>query len=219
MSTLSHDDLSVEQDRICAIERRSPGNPACILRQLLRIEGPLNEDAFRRAVDAVIDRHPALRTVFSFKDGRSTVLSGSAPISVEVIELGPIPPSAWVEEAQRRALDEAKHPFDLEAGPLTRFKLLRFSPESHVLLIAAHAAVLDEESADRLFDEIIEAYEPVLRDGLSRSSEFPRAEAESGRWHRHWIEKMGKGAHLAYWKEQVAGELPILELPTDRPRP
>jgi amino acid adenylation domain-containing protein/thioester reductase-like protein len=136
-----------------------------------------------------------------------------------VIDLPSVAGAARDQEARRWVHDEVRRPLDLEAGPLARIKLLRFCPEDHALLVAAHTSIFDEESADILFREIIEAYEASLTGRQSRLSDPPRNEAESGRWHRHWLETIGKGAHVAFWRGQLSGELPILELPTDKPRP
>ena len=118
----------------------------------------------------------------------------------------------------RRATDEARAPFDLARGPLFRTTLLRLDDQHHVLLVTLHHALADGWSVRVLVDEVA-ALSAAFAEG--RPSPLPPLAvqyADFARWQRDGLAGEALEAHLAWWQERLAG-VPVLDLPTDRPRP
>src|SRR5262249_31476864 len=147
-------------------------SPAMNLAFCSRIRSPLDVDAFHRAVQALVDRHPSLRTTFEERDGEpvqrvhessETAQRPSGQLSEVALEL--IDAAAWSEVELRARLDEeTARPFDLEHGPLLRMHLFARSLAEHVFLLTAHHIVGDFWSLVVLLEEMRTLY-PAERDG------------------------------------------------------
>ncbi|HEX8572389.1 MAG TPA: amino acid adenylation domain-containing protein [Allosphingosinicella sp.] len=183
------------------------------------VRGPLDPAAFRRALQRLSDRHPCLRTEFREEDG---VLRQRARPHWPV-DLAEVDAEEWDEDRLDEAVRAAaRRPFDLASGAALRAVLFRRSPERHVLVLALHHIVADLWSLIVLMDELRLAYgeetggapaalpEPALTfEDVVRSER--RALSDESRADVH--------SHLRYWRETLRGPLPVLDLPTDRPRP
>src|SRR5262245_26248592 len=127
---------SFSQQRLWFLHQLEPGTPAYNIARCLRLTGPLNIDALRDSLAAVVRRHAALRTTFAMEDGDVIQLI-SQEARFEFLELKP-------EANQSNAVSseaisgEAQRPFDLRNGPLLRAALLRTSPEDHTLCLTIH---------------------------------------------------------------------------------
>ena len=128
--------------------------------------------------------------------------------------------SAWsLEELQTRLLEEAYRPFDLERGPLLRVTLFTRSAREHILLLVVHHIVIDFWSLAILLDELSALY-PAESAGVK--APLPPLNLQYTDYVRWQAEMLAspEGERLwAYWREQLAGQLPVLQLRTDRPRP
>jgi hypothetical protein len=100
-----------------------------------------------------------------------------------------------------------------------RAKLLRLGPEDHVLLVTAHHIAVDGWSVAILFSELAAHYEAYCEGKPSTLPAVPIEYADFACWHRQWLQGPAFEEQVAYWKKQLAGAPPVLELPTDRPRP
>ncbi len=119
----------------------------------------------------------------------------------------------------RRLREEALRPFNLERGPLFRASLLRVSEEEHLLLLAMHHIVSDGWSLGVLIGELAALYEDFVAGKNPSLPELPIQYADFAVWQREWLSGEVLQRQLAYWKEQLADSPPVLEIPTDRPRP
>ena len=122
-------------------------------------------------------------------------------------------------EAQRRAQAEAIRPFDLATGPLMRARLLQLDPDEHVLLLTMHHIVSDGWSMGIVFQELSAFYEAFTRGKLPGLPELSIQYASYTLWQREWLQGEELERQLGYWRKQLEGAPPVLELPTDRPRP
>ena len=109
-------------------------------------------------------------------------------------------------------------PFDLESGPLLDARLLRLREQEHILLLTVHHIISDGWSRDVLLHELGELYEAFCRDKPLPLLDLPIQYADYVHWQRQWLHSEAGEAQLAYWTQQLREPLPILELPTDRPR-
>src|SRR6185369_8169667 len=123
------------------------------------------------------------------------------------------------DEAQKRATDDARMPFNLATGPLIRASLVRLGSEDHVLLVTMHHSVSDGWSRGVLIREVGALYRAFIEDKPSPLAELPLQYAEFAAWQRGWLAGEVFETHLRYWRRQLGGELPVLNLPTDKPRP
>ncbi|MYX59186.1 amino acid adenylation domain-containing protein, partial [Streptomyces sp. SID8382] len=195
-----------------------------------RLTGALDVAALSRALDALVERHEALRTTFEDLDGRPTqVVRPAAPVPLPVADLsgadltGPDSSGADLSGAGRgpEALDglllaEYARPFDLRTGPVLRALLIRLAEDEHVLLLTAHHIVTDGWSMGVLQDELCALYgaEP----GAVPLPPVPVQYPDFAVWQRERLSGAASDRQLDHWKERLEGVVP-LELPTDRPRP
>ncbi|HEX8273216.1 MAG TPA: amino acid adenylation domain-containing protein [Longimicrobiaceae bacterium] len=212
--------LSFAQERLWVIDRMDPGGSAYNMPFTLRLRGELDEDALRAALDALVERHESLRTVFPAAEGRPVQLvrpAGGAPFRRESLDGVP------AEEREARALaaaaEESWRPFDLAEGPLFRAALFRVAADDHVLVLAQHHAVTDGWSMGVLFRELSALYSALVRGEPSPLAPLPLQYADFAVWQRGWLAGETLERQVAFWRRTLAGAPPLLELPTDRPRP
>ena len=213
---------SFAQQRLWFVDQLEPGKATYNIpyQHQVRLTGPIDAVALGRAVDALVDRHETLRTTFLSIDGEPLqVIRDTVDSTMPIIDLSDLPPAD--REARLREIVDAdgRHSFDLEKGPLYFAKLVRLGPEDHVFIHMMSHIVVDGMSVEFIVEEVRELYSAFLHDRPSALPEVPLQYADFVIWHREWMESAGPQRQLEYWKEQLRGRLPALELPTDRPRP
>jgi amino acid adenylation domain-containing protein/1-acyl-sn-glycerol-3-phosphate acyltransferase len=217
-------------DRIAAAFPLSPGQKSLwFMQQILpesavyhialcvRTLSPLDSPALQSALQAILDRHDSLRTVFG--------IDANGELIQKVYACGPVTFGAIDttglsrDEIDAQVTAAFRQPFDLAAGPLFRSHLFTDRTENHLLLITAHHLVFDALSLLRIFTELLELY-------TSARSGRPHALLPVTAGYRDFVEwqsRMLAGpegeAHLAFWREQLEGAPPVLDLPTDHLRP
>jgi amino acid adenylation domain-containing protein len=139
--------------------------------------------------------------------------------TLPLADLGALPPSRRRQEAQRLTEEEARERFDLSSGPLWRARLLRLGEEEHRLLLTFHHTIADGWSVELLDRELAALY-PARVSGLPSPLPAPVLQyADYAAWQRRWLTDEVLAPQLAYWRRQLAGMPPALDLPADRPRP
>ncbi len=180
-----------------------------------RIRGDLNAHLLHRALEALTERHPLLRTTYKVVDGTPVqMVHQHLPLSWETVD-------APMSDAQIHDAADAlsRMPFDLERGPVVLAKLMRHSGSGHVLALAFHHIAYDDWSGQVLARELPVLYEEV-RKGSRSSLPPPSATfADFVRWENELLDGPSGERLWNYWKERLGGELPQLNLPTVRPRP
>ncbi|AUB41615.1 Glutamate-1-semialdehyde aminotransferase [Nostoc flagelliforme CCNUN1] len=212
--------LSFAQQRLWFFDQFEPGSPSYNLPRTVRLQGKLNIDALSASLSDIIKRHEILRTSFAISDGQPIqVISPSVNLKLPVVDLQHIPQQQREVELYRLAKEEAQTGFDLTQAPLLRVKLLRLDGEDHVILLTFHHIVSDGWSTDILIREVAAVYTTFCAGRPSSLPQLPIQYADFAVWQRQWLEGEALNNQLAYWQKQLSGELPILQLPTDRPRP
>ncbi len=198
--------VSFAQQRLWFLDRYYEGEtPMYNIAEALALTGALDVDRLAAAFSLIAARHEALRT--SFRE------LASGP--VQVIR-NPGAPTLQIEPAQdlqRQLLAEAGQPFDLSTGPLVRATLYRVDSNRHVLLIVMHHIVSDMWSFGVLYREVRAAYNGEALDPLVIQY------ADFAQWQREWLSGDRLDREVAYWRRQLAGAPPLLELPADHSRP
>ncbi|HVF59869.1 MAG TPA: amino acid adenylation domain-containing protein [Thermoanaerobaculia bacterium] len=213
--------LSFAQERLWFLERLEPGSGVYTIALALALSGDLDVTAWRRSLEAIRERHEALRTVFRESDGSPVQVvepEGGHGWPAPLVDLASLAAVARAAEAERLARAEAARSFDLERGPLMRALLLRLARTEHHALVAAHHLVWDGWSTRVFLAELRALYEAFVRGAASPLPELPVQYADYAVWQRHWLAGDRLAAQFAFWRARLAGETP-LDLPTDFPRP
>jgi amino acid adenylation domain-containing protein len=212
--------LSFAQQRLWFLDRLVPGNPFYVMSFGLRLEGLLQAEALRRALAEVGRRHEALRTTFRSEGGEPRqVVAGQVDLPLPLVDLSGLPPERRRDELAGFGRDGSRRPFDLERGPLLRGLLARLGPADHVLLLHLHHIVADGWSMGVLRRELSILYEAFAAGRPSPLPELPVQYPDFALWQRGWLAGEALERQLGYWRHQLAGAPPILELPLDHPRP
>ncbi|WP_426730644.1 amino acid adenylation domain-containing protein [Myxococcus faecalis] len=204
---------SFAQQRLWFLSQLDAGGTSYNAPFAVRLTGRLDVGALEGALRDVVRRHESLRTTFGEVDGKPVQrIHDEVELWLEVEEVAAAEVLPKVEE-------EARRPFDLERGPLLRAKVLRVGEEEHVLVWVVHHIVFDGWSVGLLEKELGEGYGARVRGEEVEPARLEVQYADYARWQREWLKGEVLEKQLAWWKEQLAGAPPVLELPTDRPRP
>jgi len=214
--------LSYAQERLWLLEQLEPGTHAYNLPLAARITGALDQEAFVQSLQEIQRRHEILRTVFAQVEGKPVqIVGGKTTPAIEIIDLSQHGESDREAEILRLAKAEAHHTFDLSRGPLFRGRLLRLSHEEHVLLLGMHHLVSDGWSVELIEQELATLYHAFVQHKNSPLPELAIQYADYALWQRSGSTAQSErlAQQVAYWRNKLAGAPPVLELPTDRPRP
>ncbi|MGF6097385.1 amino acid adenylation domain-containing protein [Pseudomonas sp. 18175] len=190
-----------------------PDSHAYTLPAALRLHGPLDLDALGAAFDQLIMRHEPLRSRFiATGDGVEIDVQEHTPLSVSVTS---------VDESQVRAVigEQLHQPFDLAQGPLLRLGVLRLGAQEHVLVLTQHHIVSDAWSMQVMVEELLELYAARVERRAVTLVDAPISYSDYAWSQREWMAAGGAEQQLAYWREQLGEEQPVLNLPFDRARP
>jgi amino acid adenylation domain-containing protein len=183
----------------------------------LRLRGTANEEDVKRSLEAAIARHDALRSTVDPNEECMRIVPAFAS-QIPFVDLSAL--SAQEREAflSVRIAEEGCAPFDLNNGPLVRATLFRTAPDELALLLTGHHIVLDGWSSNQLLEDMGRIFsaaknrsKPVLAPLMPFSSYAlkEQQEAQAGAY----------AENERYWVDLFAGRAPVLDLPTDRPRP
>ncbi|HKS74562.1 MAG TPA: amino acid adenylation domain-containing protein [Terriglobales bacterium] len=212
--------LSFAQQRLWVLDQMEPNNPLYNIPRTLRMIGELNIAALEKSIHEILRRHESQRTRFGIKDGQPVqLITPDARVALTPQNLSAVPEPQRESEARRIAAEEALLPFDLGKGPLVRARLLRLSPADHVLLLTMHHVVSDAWSAAIALQELSALYEAFAGGKPSPLAELPVQYGDYAAWQRQHFRGAVLDQQLSYWRKQLAGAPPLLQLPTDRPRP
>ncbi len=211
--------LSFAQQRLWFLDQLVPDNPFYNMPAAVRLQGHLNLSALEQAFDAIVQRHETLRTTFVRMGDRPTqLIAPHLPLSLSVVDVQTFPACARDAAVQQLATEEAHRPFNLATAPLLRVKLLKLDETDHILLLNLHHIVSDGWSLGVLIRELGVLYTAFLDGKPSPLTALPIQYADFACWQREWLQGDVLDAQLAYWRRQLTA-LPLLMLPTDRPRP
>ena len=208
--------LSYNQQGIWFLYQLAPDSAVYNVNFAARISSGVNVPALRRALQSLVDRHPSLRTTFPAHSGKPVQqVHEHLKVCFEEVD-----GSAWSgDELNARLLDEAYRPFDLERGPLLRVSLIVRAPREHILLLVVHHIAIDFWSLAILLDELGVLYPAECAGVKAQLPPLDLQYSDYVRWQAEMLAGPDGERLWAYWREQLAGQLPVLNLPTDRPRP
>jgi Condensation domain len=208
--------LSYNQQGIWFLHQLAPESTVYNVNFAARIACDVNIPALRLALQGLVDRHPSLRTTFPARSGKAV----QQVHQHQGVTFNQVNGSIWSEDNLKTwLLDEAYRPFDLERGPLLRVSLIMRSAKEHILLLVVHHIVIDFWSLAVLLNELGVLY---LAESAGIKGVLPALDLQYSdyvRWQAAMLASPAGEQLWAFWQKQLDGQLPVLELPTDRPRP
>jgi amino acid adenylation domain-containing protein len=213
--------LSYAQERLWFLDRLEQQSPAYNMPTALRLSGTLNVPALRKCLNEICARHEILRTTFpSTADGEPLQQIGPVlPFDLPLVDLKHLDDDLRSMEIRRWKAEVLQQCFDLAKGPLWRAVLIRLDDHDHILLACMHHIISDGWSMAILVREIVELYTVFSENRPHRLDALPLQYADYGIWQRKWLAGEVLDAQVEYWKTQLHDAPPLLELPTDYPRP
>ncbi|MFE9426950.1 amino acid adenylation domain-containing protein [Kitasatospora sp. NPDC006697] len=210
--------LSFAQHRMWVLDRLQPGGTEYLMPLLLRLPGPVDQAALRRALDALVARHEVLRTRFPAVDDEPVlVIDEPGPIALTTADLR----GADAEEAERRLAElvarDGRRAFDLETEHPVRALLARLGEDAHALLLTVHHIASDGWTEGVLLGELDRLYQAFAAGQESPLEPLELQYADFAAWQREQLSGERLATQLDYWRTALAGLTP-LALPTDRPR-
>ncbi|HMW01978.1 MAG TPA: condensation domain-containing protein, partial [Acidobacteriota bacterium] len=207
--------LSFAQERLWFLDQLKPDSPLYNIPLVFALPETVHLSELEQAFTEMIRRHEILRTTFPSFEGEPVQVIGS-PVDFH-FEEHLIPDSETADERQITAF--LRQPFNLERGPLLRGAIFRSATQKTIVAVSVHHIVFDGWSSGVLFRELAQIYRALHQRQSPGLPELPIQYADYAVWQRNWFQGAVFESELAFWKNQLAGIPPLLELPTDRPRP
>lgn len=211
--------LSFAQERLWFLDQLQPGSPAYNIHGAVRLRGRLDVTALTAALQNLVQRHEILRTAFTTIDVEpKQLVLPELTVPLSVIDLQAVPDDEQADVVAGVVIDAARKPFELNEPPLLRLTLLRLGAEEHVLVLVWHHLIADEWSTDVFWRELAALYQTHISRSNATLPPLPIQYRDFARWQR---ERFAASNHsdATYWMQQLGGTLPLLQLPTDYPRP
>ncbi len=206
-----------QQEIWASVQMGTAANCAYNESQSLRLTGELDLAALKSAIQQLVDRHEALRTTFS-TDGTALCIVATRQIQVPTIDLTRLTSPARSAELARILAQEVRQPFDLEHGPLFRSQVIQLSDREQILILTAHHIICDGWSWGVLMPDLGRLYS-ALQQGITPELELAERFSEYATLQATTAQDPDTLAAEAYWLQQFADNIPVVDFPTDRSRP
>jgi len=211
--------LSFAQQRLWFLDQLEPGSPAYNIAGALRMAGQLDVRALGRSLSEIVRRHESLHTSFVVVGGLPTqVIASASHLPLAFDDLTALPVAQREADLQRLMKEEVRKPFDLRESPLLRARLLRLAADEHLLLLTMHHIISDGWSIGIITRELTSLYDAYRKGEESPLDELATQYADYALWQREHLTGDLLEQQLSYWKKQLGGNPPVLELPTKRAR-
>ncbi|WHX35229.1 non-ribosomal peptide synthase/polyketide synthase [Paenibacillus polymyxa] len=198
--------LSSAQKRLYILNQLEGAELSYNIPGAMLLEGELDRQRFEEAFRGLVARHETLRTGFEMVKGEAVQrIYEEAAFQVEYVQIS--------EEQAEETVRQFVRPFDLAKPPLLRVGLAELAPDRHILMFDTHHIVSDGVSVDVLIEEFVRLYSGEQLEPLRIQYK------DYAVWQQSDEQKAQLAKQEAYWLDMFRGELPVLELPTDYPRP
>jgi amino acid adenylation domain-containing protein len=212
--------LSPLQERLWFMERLNPGEPVYNEVEAVRLRGDLNVEALERALNAVIVRHEVLRTTIHAVEGLAMArVRESYLLRLKMIDLGGRDASEREVELEKLVVSEPRIPYHLEEEPAIRATLIRLGVHEHVFILMMHHLICDWSSEGVLWRELSKLYRSYCRNESIELAPLTLQHGDYAVWQREQLKETAVADDLVFWKEALREAPPLLEVPSDRPRP
>ena len=212
--------LSFAQQRLWFLDQLNSESQIHNISVAIHFNGFLDVTALEQSLSEILQRHDGLRTTFTSVDGQPLqVITKDSNWTLQTVDLREFDETERQQESRRLIADSVRQPFDLATGPLLRAVWQRLGEIEHILLLTIHEIVGDKWSLGLLLQELGTLYQAFSQGNPSPLVEVPIQYADFAIWQRECVQNQVWASQQAYWQQQLGGELPVLELPTDHPRP
>ena len=216
----SHYPLSVSQQGLWFIHQLNPDTATYNIPIVINLKGSVNQAILQKCLNEIVRRHEVLRTSFTLNDGQPVqVVNQAEPLTLTVEDLRSLPESERNHAVQRLTTEFAQKPFDLSSKSLIRAKFAQINEKNYYLIIVLHHIIADGWSIGILIKELVGLYDAYSKNEVPQLPELPIQYRDFLNWQRKSIDSERTQPLLTYWKQKLQGELSVLNLPTDRPRP
>jgi acyl-CoA synthetase (AMP-forming)/AMP-acid ligase II len=210
---------SPAQERLWTLQQAVPELPFFNILYALRVTSALDATLLERSLNQIVQRHEILRTTIDVAGGRQIqVIAPRLTVPLAFDDLRKLSTSNRETAAHRLVQAELLHSFDLTRGPLIRGRIIQLTEHEHLLLIAMHQMIVDGGSLGVIADELSALYEAFSTGKASPLPPLPIQYADFAAWQRAWESHPDVAMQLDYWREQLRGPLPVLQLGAARPR-
>ncbi len=209
--------LSLGQETLYLTHNLAPESPIYNLFLAIRIFSKFNVKAMQKSLQALVERHACLRTLFFHQENDELMQNvyGYKDAYFESID-----GSAWNENKLKRQVKAVyERPFILEKGPLMRAHLFTRSESDHVLLFTFHHIISDGWSLWMIIDELQKLYSAQKTGSKTSLPSILSSYADFVQWQSEMLNSSRGESLWNYWKNQLSGDLPVITLPIDHPRP
>lgn len=208
--------LSEGQKALWVISRMAPENYAYNVPLAFWVHPEIDLAALKRACQGLLDRHAVLRATMHEEDDGIV----QTDMQHEEVFFKTVDVSGWSDsDILVRVKEESRTPFDLENGPLMKVMVFARAEGKNVVLIMFHHIVFDGMSVGIFIEELYKSYMKEREGARCELSALTATYADFVEWQRVMLASQDGAQHRDYWFEQLSGDIPALELPTDRPRP
>jgi amino acid adenylation domain-containing protein len=212
--------LSFSQQRLWLLDQLEGASATYNIHDTKLIRGTLDIQALQQAIQAIVQRHEALRTTFDFvNDAPVQIITPEIAFSCPVINLKTYPEAERLDVARQYAQCESQESFNLQKDILLRVKLLHLSETEHVLLVTIHHIIADAWSMELLWQELSQLYPAFVQGEASPLPPLPIQYADYTLWQRERLQGERLETQLNYWKQKLDSAITVLPLPTDYARP
>ena len=217
---LKETSLSFSQESLWFLQQLDPDNVAYNMTFLLKFTGGVDPSSMEQAFNEMLHRHETLRTVFPNRRGTPVqVILPFKLIPLLYQDFSGLPEAERPHVIQRFASENGRKPYDLQHGPLLRVALVHATDSEDYLFFSTHHINFDGWSRQIFFNELMRVYAAIHSHQKPDLPEPPVQYADYAVWQRQWLSGETLKEYTEHWKNFLSGRLPILDLPTDRPRP
>lgn len=212
--------LSFTQQGLWFLHQLNPNTPTYNIPIIIKFQGCVNLSALEESLNEIIKRHEALRTGFAVIDEQPVqVINQAEPLNLLVEDLRELPERERDSTVEIFTREFAQQPFDLSERSLLRAKFLLINDKNYYLIVTLHHIIADGWSISVFIKELTALYAAFSAGEPSPLAELSIQYGDFANWQQKWLDEQRIQPLLSYWKQKLQGELPILNLPTDRPRP
>ncbi len=185
-----------------------------------QIDGNLDINIFRKALETIMQRHEVLQTCFQEVDEiPRQIINPKIKLNLPLLDLQSLSSAEKTQELERLTEQEIYTPFDLTQAPLMRTFLVKLKADSYLLFLSLHHSIFDGWSMKVLLQELSRLYQAFLQNESNPLPDLPIQYSDFAVWQRQQLQGDKLTQEVNYWKQQLTGIPPLLEIPTDYPRP
>ena len=207
--------LSEGQKGLWMLQKTSPNMSAYNVPICFRVGRELELAKFQQACHFLLEQYPILNTIIGEEKGVPyQIIQPGQPLFFETEDISTFNPEDVIPYLRKKL----KVPFQLEQGPLMRVHLFSRSNEEQIVLINIHHIIFDGISSSLFITKLLEVYQALLQNKVPEIIPSATKYGDFVEWEQEMLASEAGKEHLTYWKHQLSGILPVLELPTDHPR-